>query len=54
MSKQCARLVIMSRATLYIVVRSVCCSKIKNVDSDSSDVEKDEPGDKTGVRDDGT
>mgnify|MGYP004394833659 CR=1 FL=1 len=55
MSVHVVSLIIMSRATLYIVVRSVCCSKLKGVDLDKEDVpEKDGPGIEEGVRDDGT
>lgn len=46
---------IMSRATFYIVVRSVCCSKIKGVDVDKdNEPEVDVPGVEARVRDDGT
>ena len=50
------RLVTMSRATFYIVVRSVCCAKIKGVDldKDEPDVTAIHPGGEEGVRDDGT
>lgn len=51
-----ARLITMSRATFYIVVKSVCCAKIKGVDLDKEepDVTAIHPGGEEGVRDDGT
>lgn len=55
MSVYVAVRLIMSRATFYIVVRSVCCSKIKGVDVDKdNEPEVDVPGVEAGVRDDGT
>lgn len=55
MSVYVAQRLIMSRATFYIVVRSVCCSKIKGVDVDKdNESEVDVQGTEAGVRDDGT
>lgn len=55
MSVYVAWRLIMSRATFYIVVRSVCCSKIKGVDVDKdNEPEVDVPGGEAGIRDNET